>query len=158
MRYRPLRQAGAAPVLPARAKAEALRRARADRAAARRRRRRGAERALRGASASAAAGRRRSLAAFALPDADHAHDPNGAARLPDGAAPEARRDALLARSQAARGARMRDRRDLMRAAAPFPPARMALLIALADIGGVWDVETVTAALTATADIGVRAGD
>ena len=32
---------------------------------------------------------------------------------------------------------------------------MALLIALADIGGVWDVETVTGALTATADMAVR---
>lgn len=68
-------------------------------------------------------------------------------------APEQRRDALLAGIQAfARGGcetadLMRELRRLRRA--------MALLIALADIGGVWDVETVTAALTATADTAAR---
>lgn len=69
------------------------------------------------------------------------------------AEPEARRDALL-RDVAAEGAAGADTADLMRALRRFRQA-MALLIALADIGGVWDVETVTEALTATADMAVR---
>lgn len=67
--------------------------------------------------------------------------------------PEARRDALLAEVTAQGGADG-ETPDLMRALRRFRQA-MALLIALADIGGVWDVETVTAALTATADTAVR---
>lgn len=68
-------------------------------------------------------------------------------------APEARRDALLAgiESFAAAGC---ETADLMRELRRFRRS-MALLVALADIGGVWDVETVTAALTATADKAVR---
>jgi glutamate-ammonia-ligase adenylyltransferase len=65
------------------------------------------------------------------------------------AAPAARRDALL-RDVMAQGAAGTDTAELMRALRRFRQA-MALLVALADIGGVWDVETVTAALTATAD-------
>jgi glutamate-ammonia-ligase adenylyltransferase len=68
-------------------------------------------------------------------------------------APEQRRDALLA-GIAAFGASGGETADLMRELRRFRRA-MALLIALADIGGVWDVETVTAALTATADMAVR---
>lgn len=68
-------------------------------------------------------------------------------------APEARRDALLA-DVAQAGAAAGDAPELMRLLRRFRRS-MALLIALADIGGVWDVETVTAALTATADIAVR---
>jgi glutamate-ammonia-ligase adenylyltransferase len=68
------------------------------------------------------------------------------------AAPEARRDALL-RDVMAQGAARTETAELMRALRRFRQA-MALLIALADIGGVWDVETVTAALTATADMAV----
>ncbi|RDJ22977.1 bifunctional [glutamine synthetase] adenylyltransferase/[glutamine synthetase]-adenylyl-L-tyrosine phosphorylase [Bosea caraganae] len=67
--------------------------------------------------------------------------------------PEERRDALLA-EVAAQGGAGCETPDLMRALRRFRQA-MALLIALADIGGVWDVETVTAALTATADMAVR---
>jgi glutamate-ammonia-ligase adenylyltransferase len=68
-------------------------------------------------------------------------------------APEARRDALLAEI-AATAASGVETAELMRALRRFRQA-MALLIALADIGGVWDVETVTAALTAMADAAVR---
>jgi glutamate-ammonia-ligase adenylyltransferase len=67
--------------------------------------------------------------------------------------PEARRDALLAEI-AAFGNAGGETPDLMRALRKFRQA-MALLIALADIGGAWDVETVTQALTATADTAVR---
>ncbi|TCR64896.1 bifunctional [glutamine synthetase] adenylyltransferase/[glutamine synthetase]-adenylyl-L-tyrosine phosphorylase [Bosea sp. BK604] len=67
--------------------------------------------------------------------------------------PEARRDALLT-EVAAQGGPGCETPDLMRVLRRFRQA-MALLIALADIGGVWDVEAVTAALTATADIAVR---
>lgn len=68
-------------------------------------------------------------------------------------APESRRDALLAevRQKAASGC---DTSELMRAMRVFR-RDMALLVALADIGGVWDVPTVTQALTATADIAVQ---
>jgi glutamate-ammonia-ligase adenylyltransferase len=69
------------------------------------------------------------------------------------AAPEARRDALLAQVMAA-GEGVVETAELMRALRRFRQA-MALLVALADIGGVWDVETVTAALTATADAALR---
>ena len=68
-------------------------------------------------------------------------------------APEARRDALLAEIEAFAAAGC-ETADLMRELRRFRRS-MALLIALADIGGVWDVETVTAALTATADKAVR---
>ena len=68
-------------------------------------------------------------------------------------APEARRDALLA-DIGALGQAGCETADLMRALRKFRQA-MALLIALADIGGAWDVETVTQALTATADTAVR---
>jgi glutamate-ammonia-ligase adenylyltransferase len=68
-------------------------------------------------------------------------------------APEARRDALLAEVAQA-GAAAGDAPELMRLLRRFRRS-MALLIALADIGGIWDVETVTAALTATADVAVR---
>jgi glutamate-ammonia-ligase adenylyltransferase len=67
--------------------------------------------------------------------------------------PEARRDALLAGIEAFATAGC-ETPDLMRELRRFRRA-MALQIALADIGGVWDVETVTAALTATADAAVR---
>ena len=68
-------------------------------------------------------------------------------------APESHRDALLAevRQKAASGC---DTSELMRAMRVFR-RDMALLIALADIGGIWDVPTVTQALTATADIAVQ---
>lgn len=68
-------------------------------------------------------------------------------------APEVRRDTLLAEI-AATAASGVETAELMRALRRFRQA-MALLIALADIGGVWDVETVTAALTAMADTAVR---
>lgn len=67
--------------------------------------------------------------------------------------PEAHRDALLSKI-AGEGAATTETSELMRLLRRFRRA-MALLIALADIGGVWDVETVTAALTATADMAVR---
>lgn len=67
--------------------------------------------------------------------------------------PGARRDALLA-DIAAQGTAATDAPELMRLLRRFRRA-MALLIALADIGGVWDVETVTSALTAMADMAVR---
>lgn len=67
-------------------------------------------------------------------------------------APEARRDALL-RDVAEEGAAATETAELMRVLRRFRQA-MALLLALADIGGVWDVETVTGALTATADMAV----
>jgi glutamate-ammonia-ligase adenylyltransferase len=67
--------------------------------------------------------------------------------------PETRRDGLL-RDMLAFGAAATDTAELMRELRRFRRA-MALLIALADIGGVWDVETVTSALTATADLAVR---
>jgi glutamate-ammonia-ligase adenylyltransferase len=68
-------------------------------------------------------------------------------------APEAHRDTLLAQI-AEQGAAATDSSELMRLLRRFRRT-MALLIALADIGGVWDVETVTLALTATADTAVR---
>lgn len=68
-------------------------------------------------------------------------------------APEPQRDALLA-DIAERGTAATEAPELMRLLRRFRRA-MALLIALADIGGVWDVETVTAALTAMADMAVR---
>jgi glutamate-ammonia-ligase adenylyltransferase len=68
-------------------------------------------------------------------------------------APEARRGALLAEIAAIAASGV-ETAELMRALRRFRQA-MALLIALADIGGVWDVETVTAALTAMADAAVR---
>lgn len=68
-------------------------------------------------------------------------------------APEAHRDALLAEIERDGGAAT-ETAELMRLLRRFRRT-MALLIALADIGGVWDVETVTAALTATADMAVR---
>ncbi|HEY5797092.1 MAG TPA: bifunctional [glutamine synthetase] adenylyltransferase/[glutamine synthetase]-adenylyl-L-tyrosine phosphorylase [Bosea sp. (in: a-proteobacteria)] len=68
-------------------------------------------------------------------------------------APEAHRDALLAQI-AEQGAAATDSSELMRLLRRFRRT-MALLIALADIGGAWDVETVTLALTATADMAVR---
>jgi glutamate-ammonia-ligase adenylyltransferase len=68
-------------------------------------------------------------------------------------APEAHRDALLAEIERQGGAAT-DSAELMRLLRRFRRT-MALLIALADIGGVWDVETVTVALTATADIAVK---
>ncbi|MFN3672655.1 MAG: bifunctional [glutamine synthetase] adenylyltransferase/[glutamine synthetase]-adenylyl-L-tyrosine phosphorylase, partial [Bosea sp. (in: a-proteobacteria)] len=67
--------------------------------------------------------------------------------------PEARRDALLAETLASGGDGV-ETAELMRLLRKFRQA-MALLVALADIGGVWDVETVTQALTATADAAVR---
>jgi glutamate-ammonia-ligase adenylyltransferase len=67
--------------------------------------------------------------------------------------PEAQRDLLLA-EVSAKGTAAADIAELMRLLRRFRRT-MALLIALADIGGVWDVETVTAALTATADMAVR---
>ncbi len=67
--------------------------------------------------------------------------------------PDARRDALLADIAAFAGPQTATA-DLMRELRRFRQA-MALLIALADIGGVWPVETVTAALSATADMAVK---
>ena len=69
------------------------------------------------------------------------------------AEPELHRDELIA-DIARAGTAATDAAELMRLLRRFRRT-MALLIALADIGGVWDVETVTAALTATADIAVR---
>ncbi|PZU89646.1 MAG: bifunctional [glutamine synthetase] adenylyltransferase/[glutamine synthetase]-adenylyl-L-tyrosine phosphorylase [Chelatococcus sp.] len=66
--------------------------------------------------------------------------------------PEARRDALLA-AVATQGRACSETPELMRLLRLFR-RDMALLVALADIGGVWGVETVTQALTATADIAV----
>ncbi|MEN5082219.1 bifunctional [glutamine synthetase] adenylyltransferase/[glutamine synthetase]-adenylyl-L-tyrosine phosphorylase [Bosea sp. TWI1241] len=68
-------------------------------------------------------------------------------------APEARRDALLA-GVARFGTPETATAELMRELRRFRQA-MALLVALADIGGVWSVETVTAALSATADMAVK---
>ncbi|HEV7259699.1 MAG TPA: bifunctional [glutamine synthetase] adenylyltransferase/[glutamine synthetase]-adenylyl-L-tyrosine phosphorylase [Bosea sp. (in: a-proteobacteria)] len=68
-------------------------------------------------------------------------------------APEAHRDALLAEIEE-QGRAATETAELMRLLRRFRGA-MALLIALADIGGVWNVETVTAALTATADMAVK---
>ncbi|WP_291673544.1 bifunctional [glutamine synthetase] adenylyltransferase/[glutamine synthetase]-adenylyl-L-tyrosine phosphorylase [Bosea sp. (in: a-proteobacteria)] len=67
--------------------------------------------------------------------------------------PGERRDALLA-GIAAFATPETATADLMRELRRFRQA-MALLIALADIGGVWPVETVTTALSATADIAVK---
>jgi len=67
--------------------------------------------------------------------------------------PEAHRDALLAEI-ARQGTATTETPELMRLLRRFRRA-MALLIALADIGGVWNIETVTAALTDTADMAVR---
>ncbi|PZO03865.1 MAG: bifunctional glutamine-synthetase adenylyltransferase/deadenyltransferase [Hyphomicrobiales bacterium] len=67
--------------------------------------------------------------------------------------PEAHRDTLLA-DIAERGGAATETPELKRLLRRFRRS-MALLIALADIGGVWDVETVTAALTAMADTAVR---
>ncbi|AMJ59246.1 bifunctional [glutamine synthetase] adenylyltransferase/[glutamine synthetase]-adenylyl-L-tyrosine phosphorylase [Bosea sp. PAMC 26642] len=67
--------------------------------------------------------------------------------------PAQRRDALLAEVER-HGGPDGETADLMRALRRFRQ-KMALLIALADIGGVWDVVTVTAALTAMADTAVR---
>jgi glutamate-ammonia-ligase adenylyltransferase len=67
--------------------------------------------------------------------------------------PESQRNALLAEVARA-GAAATEAPELMRLLRRFRRT-MALLIALADIGGVWDVETVTAALTDTADTAVR---
>lgn len=67
-------------------------------------------------------------------------------------APEDRRDALLAALETEAGSA--DTPGLMRLLRRFRQA-MALLVALADIGGVWTVEAVTQALTATADAAVR---
>lgn len=66
--------------------------------------------------------------------------------------PEARRDALLAAIAAE--AASAETPALMSALRRARNA-MALLVALADLGGVWDVETVTGALTAMADAAVR---
>ncbi|KPF65491.1 bifunctional glutamine-synthetase adenylyltransferase/deadenyltransferase, partial [Bosea sp. AAP35] len=68
-------------------------------------------------------------------------------------APEDHRDALLADIEE-RGVAATETAELMRLLRRFRRT-MALLIALADIGGVWSVETVTAALTATADMAVK---
>ncbi|WP_332681420.1 bifunctional [glutamine synthetase] adenylyltransferase/[glutamine synthetase]-adenylyl-L-tyrosine phosphorylase [Bosea sp. (in: a-proteobacteria)] len=67
--------------------------------------------------------------------------------------PQARCDALL-RDIAAGAGPETATADLMRELRRFRQA-MALLVALADIGGAWSVEDVTAALSATADIAVR---
>lgn len=67
--------------------------------------------------------------------------------------PAERRDALL-RDIAASGGPEIATADLMRELRRFRQA-MALLVALADIGGAWTVEEVTAALSATADMAVR---
>ena len=68
-------------------------------------------------------------------------------------APEARRDALLA-AVARFGTPETATAELMRELRRFRQA-MALLVALADIGGAWSVETVTGALSATADMAVK---
>ncbi|MEI5664487.1 bifunctional [glutamine synthetase] adenylyltransferase/[glutamine synthetase]-adenylyl-L-tyrosine phosphorylase [Bosea sp. CCNWLW174] len=67
--------------------------------------------------------------------------------------PGERRDALLA-DIAAFATPETATADLMRELRRFRQA-MALLLALADIGGIWPVETVTAALSATADMAVK---
>lgn len=60
-------------------------------------------------------------------------------------APEAHRDALLAEIERQGGAAT-ESAELMRLLRRFRRA-MALLIALADIGGIWNVETVTASMS-----------
>lgn len=67
--------------------------------------------------------------------------------------PQERCEALLADIAAFTGPEIATP-DLMRELRRFRQA-MALLIALADLGGAWSVESVTAALSATADIAVR---
>ena len=67
--------------------------------------------------------------------------------------PAERRDGLLREIAAASGPETATA-DLMRELRRFRQA-MALLVALADIGGVWTVEEVTRALSATADMAVR---
>lgn len=67
--------------------------------------------------------------------------------------PQERCDTLLADIAAFAGAQIATP-DLMRELRRLRQA-MALLIALADLGGAWSVENVTAALSATADIAVR---
>ena len=67
--------------------------------------------------------------------------------------PAERRDGLL-RDMAANGGPEATTADLMRELRRFRQA-MALLVALADIGGAWTVEEVTQALSATADMAVR---
>lgn len=79
-------------------------------------------------------------------------DPEGllAALMAD---PQERCDTLLADIAAFAGAQIATP-DLMRELRRLRQA-MALLVALADLGGAWSVENVTAALSATADIAVR---
>lgn len=79
-------------------------------------------------------------------------DPEGllAALMAD---PQERCDTLLADIVAFAGAQIATP-DLMRELRRLRQA-MALLVALADLGGAWSVENVTAALSATADIAVR---
>ena len=67
--------------------------------------------------------------------------------------PAERRDGLLREIAAASGPETATA-DLMRELRRFRQA-MALLVALADIGGAWTVEEVTRALSATADMAVR---
>ncbi len=67
--------------------------------------------------------------------------------------PAERRDGLLREIAAASGPEIATA-DLMRELRRFRQA-MALLVALADIGGAWTVEEVTRALSATADMAVR---
>ncbi len=68
-------------------------------------------------------------------------------------APEARLDALLASATEA----LTTASDIASAMVPLRHLRrdMALLVALADIGGIWGVEQVTAALSRTADTAVK---
>jgi glutamate-ammonia-ligase adenylyltransferase len=67
--------------------------------------------------------------------------------------PEARLDAVLTDAQTA----LAQASDVAEAMAPLRRMRreVALLVALADIGGVWGVEEVVAALARTADVAVR---
>ena len=80
-------------------------------------------------------------------------DPERLVRLLD-AAPEDHLDALVARlgSEVALAPTMADAMRLLRAF----KSEVALLLALADLGGVWPVMRVTAALTAAADAAVAA--
>ena len=80
-------------------------------------------------------------------------DPKRLAALLD-ADPQARFDALLAATLAA-GLTRTDEAGLMRDLRLIRQ-EVALLLALADIGGVWDVVSVTAALSAFADAALRA--
>jgi len=82
-------------------------------------------------------------------------DPERLLRLLEGD-PQTARDALLAEARAAADGEEVDEAHVMRRLRKLK-AEMALLLALADLGGVWDVPVVTAALSDFADAAISAG-